>query len=78
MNPFQDPNFLERLNQDPRTKELMKDPEFVKTLEELSTNPKDLGYVVCAMKNSVLLYRTSFNSKVCMTINFHTTGLDWP
>lgn len=45
MNPFQDPNFLERLNQDPRTKELMKDPEFVKTLEELSTNPKDLGYV---------------------------------
>ncbi|KAK4287764.1 hypothetical protein Pmani_015365 [Petrolisthes manimaculis] len=43
MNPFQDPNFLERLNQDPRTKELMKDPQFVKTLEELSSNPRDLG-----------------------------------
>ncbi|XP_071536017.1 stress-induced-phosphoprotein 1 [Panulirus ornatus] len=43
LNPFHDPNFMEHLKEDPRTKEFMKDPEFVKTMQELSTNPQALG-----------------------------------
>jgi len=43
MNPFSDPNLTARLATDPRTREFMKDPEYVKMIGELQANPNALG-----------------------------------
>ncbi|XP_045624449.1 stress-induced-phosphoprotein 1 isoform X2 [Procambarus clarkii] len=43
LNPFSDPSCLQRIKDDPRTKEFMKDPEFAKTMAELIINPQVLG-----------------------------------
>lgn len=43
MNPFSDPNILAKLTQDHRTREYMKDPEYVKLIGQLQSNPQALG-----------------------------------
>lgn len=43
MNPFSDPNIMVKLTQDPRTREFMKDPEYLKMISQLQSNPQDLG-----------------------------------
>lgn len=43
MNPFSDPNLTARLATDPRTREFMNDPEYVKMVGELQANPNALG-----------------------------------
>ncbi|XP_069973014.1 stress-induced-phosphoprotein 1 [Penaeus vannamei] len=43
MNPFSNPNVMARLATDPRTQEYMKDPEYVKMINDLSANPEALG-----------------------------------
>jgi len=43
MNPFMDANVMARLAADPRTREFMKDPEYVKMIQEMSSNPSALG-----------------------------------
>jgi hypothetical protein len=43
MNPFADPNLCNKLENDPRTKKFMTDPEYRKVIQKLQANPKDLG-----------------------------------
>lgn len=43
MNPFADANIWEKIEQDARTKEFLKDPEYKQIMETLHKNPKDLG-----------------------------------
>ncbi|CAL4088706.1 unnamed protein product [Meganyctiphanes norvegica] len=43
MNPFSDPNLTARLATDPRTREFMNDPEYIKMIGELQANPNALG-----------------------------------
>lgn len=40
MNPFSDPNIFVRLQMDPRTQPLLKDPSYVQLIKDLQTNPK--------------------------------------
>ena len=43
MNPFSDPQMIARLAQDPRTREFLKDPDYLKLVEDLKSNPNTLG-----------------------------------
>ena len=42
-NPFTAPGVMEKLAQDPRTKEMLKDPSYQTLLKELQTNPSKLS-----------------------------------
>ncbi|KAH0544244.1 stress-induced-phosphoprotein 1 [Cotesia glomerata] len=42
-NPFASPDVFVKLRNDPRTKEFLSDPEYLKLLSELQTNPRALG-----------------------------------
>ncbi|CAD6208431.1 GSCOCG00003443001-RA-CDS, partial [Cotesia congregata] len=42
-NPFASPDAFVKLRNDPRTKEFLSDPEYLKLLNELQTNPRALG-----------------------------------
>lgn len=42
-NPFNSPNLFIRLAKNPRTKGYLADPEYIKVLQELGTNPQSLG-----------------------------------
>lgn len=42
-NPFTSSEALNKLSSDPRTRHLLNDPEFLKTLAELQTNPTSIG-----------------------------------
>ncbi|RXG73925.1 Stress-induced-phosphoprotein 1 [Armadillidium vulgare] len=43
LNPFSDPNLMAVLTMNPRTREFMKDPEYVKMITTLQNNPQSLG-----------------------------------
>ncbi|XP_013422191.1 stress-induced-phosphoprotein 1-like [Lingula anatina] len=43
MNPFADPNLFQKLIAEPRTRELMKDTDFVNAMKDLQQNPGALG-----------------------------------
>jgi stress-induced-phosphoprotein 1 len=42
-NPFGDPNVFVRLRNNPKTRAYLEDPEFVKLINDLRTNPSSLG-----------------------------------
>lgn len=42
-NPFNVPDLFVKLANDPRTKEYLQDPEYIKLVQELQKNPKALG-----------------------------------
>ncbi|KAI4502027.1 hypothetical protein M0802_002709 [Mischocyttarus mexicanus] len=42
-NPFNHPNLLKKLSNDPRTKSFVSDPEYLKLLQELRNNPQSLS-----------------------------------
>ncbi|XP_076239622.1 stress-induced phosphoprotein 1 [Calliopsis andreniformis] len=42
-NPFNTPNLFAKLAKDPRTKELLQDPEYLMLLQELRNNPQAFG-----------------------------------
>ncbi|KAG8037411.1 hypothetical protein G9C98_005621 [Cotesia typhae] len=42
-NPFASPDLFVKLRNDPRTKEFLNDPEYLKLLNELQTNTRSLG-----------------------------------
>ncbi|XP_012527347.1 stress-induced-phosphoprotein 1 [Monomorium pharaonis] len=42
-NPFNSPDIFVKLASDPRTKGYLSDPEYIKLLQELRTNPQSLG-----------------------------------
>ncbi|XP_057325987.1 stress-induced-phosphoprotein 1 [Microplitis mediator] len=42
-NPFTSPDVFMKLRSDPRTKDLLNDPDYVKLLTELQTNPRAVG-----------------------------------
>lgn len=42
-NPFNSPDILIKLANDPRTKGYLSDPDYIKLLQELRTNPQSLG-----------------------------------
>eukprot|EP00920_Eleutheroschizon_duboscqi_P034076 GHVT01081738.1.p1 GENE.GHVT01081738.1~~GHVT01081738.1.p1 ORF type:complete len:161 (+),score=24.39 GHVT01081738.1:189-671(+) len=43
MNPFADFNLWKKLEQNPQTREFLEDDKFRQTVEELRTNPQNLG-----------------------------------
>ncbi|KAB7495336.1 Stress-induced-phosphoprotein 1 [Armadillidium nasatum] len=43
LNPFSDPNLMAVLTMNPRTREFMKDPDYVKMITTLQNNPQSLG-----------------------------------
>jgi len=43
LNPFTDANLFDKLEKNPKTKDYLKDPDFIKVLKNLQSNPKDLG-----------------------------------
>lgn len=46
LNPFSDPNLMATLAMNPRTREFMNDPDYVKMMTELQRNPQSLGFVI--------------------------------
>nr|CAD7454303.1 unnamed protein product [Timema tahoe] len=42
-NPFKTPDLFSKLATDPRTRSFLDDPEYVKLIQELQTNPNSLG-----------------------------------
>lgn len=42
-NPFNSPDIIVKLANDPRTKGYLSDPEYIKLLQDLRTNPQSLG-----------------------------------
>ncbi|XP_015121416.1 stress-induced-phosphoprotein 1 [Diachasma alloeum] len=42
-NPFNTPDLFVKLRNDPRTKDYLDDPEYMKLLQELRTNPRAMG-----------------------------------
>nr|CAD7393397.1 unnamed protein product [Timema cristinae]CAD7425319.1 unnamed protein product [Timema monikensis] len=42
-NPFKTPDLFSKLATDPRTRSFLDDPEYVKLIQELQTNPRSLG-----------------------------------
>uniref|UniRef100_A0ABM0MPZ9 Stress-induced-phosphoprotein 1-like n=1 Tax=Saccoglossus kowalevskii TaxID=10224 RepID=A0ABM0MPZ9_SACKO len=42
-NPFATPGLMEKLASDPRTKDFLKDPDYLKVVSDLQSNPQMLG-----------------------------------
>jgi len=45
-NPFTDPSMIFKLRNDPRTAKWMDDPEYLKLIHDMQSDPKNLGFVV--------------------------------
>lgn len=43
MNPFADPNLMAILTTNPRTRDFMRDPDYLRILNEIQANPQSLG-----------------------------------
>ena len=43
MNPFSDPLLWSKLENDPKTKQFLEDPQYKIMMQHLSSNSKDLG-----------------------------------
>lgn len=54
-NPFADPKFLASLAMNPKTRELLGDPEVQELLKDLSKNPSNIGKLLNHPKASLLL-----------------------
>lgn len=61
-NPFADPRFLANLAMNPKTRELLADPEVQSLLKGLQKNPGDIAYVLLISQNlyKFLIYLNNF------------------
>lgn len=56
-NPFKSPDIFVKLRNDPRTADMLNDPEGMKLIQALQTNPNALGWVGQLYTSSICLKR---------------------